>query len=407
MDAKELKVKSTFEKLINVTLIRLKKLYDITFEETPEVQLVSLKYNVYNGPDTFEVYVNTFGDGDINEKFESILRETCRFVQLHNEYTYQLYLNTIVPEMFDSLLSSAEKFKTELKDYLSGYDSEDSKFEVEYVKPENSNWRGGNNMSLRVIVTLYAKDPNDDDLRKSGEKTLKRVLTRMIQNKYSDFDGFSLYMNVEEMDNPDGWKGEEPINEELPFNEVNENKIKDFFTKHSSSIKKTFLEELKNSGDDAKSAYSNLTRLIRNGEEISKEERENIGNELKGVFRRTLTKLGMAGLFLLPGGTIFLLLLKLFKNKKSKTEELPFDETNEGDTKIRVFSEQTNPDEFKWHRDREDRLITIIEGNGWELQIDNQLPKQLEVGKQYIIPEGVYHRVIKGNGNLKVSVDFI
>lgn len=400
MGEKELKVKSTFEKFIQVTLIRLKKLYDITFDEIPEVQLVSLKYNVYNGPDTFEVYVNTFTDGDINEKFESILRETCRFVQLHKEYTYQLFLNTIVPEMFDSLVSSAEKFKTELKDYLSSYDSEDSKFEVEYVKPENSNWRGGENMPVRVVVTLYTKDPNDDKLRNAAEKTLDRVLTRMIKNYYSDFEGFSLYMDVEEMDNN--------INEIAQIStELSDNKVKNFFTKHSSSIKKTFLEELKNSGDDAKSAYSNLMKLVNSDEPISKEEREKIGDELKGVFKRTMTKLGIAGIFLLPGGTVFLFLLKLFKNKKSKTEELPFDEVNEGINKVRVFSEQTNSDEFKWHRDREDRLITIIEGNGWGIQIDNELPKQLEVGKQYIIPEGVYHRVIKGNGDLKISIQFI
>ena len=401
MNERELKVKTTFEKFIQVALIRLKKQYDITFDETPEVQLVSLKYNVYNGPDTFEVYVNTFNsEGSINEKFESVLRETCRFVQLHNEYTYQLFLNTIVPEMFDSLVSSAEKFKTEMKDYLSGYDSEDSKFEVEYVKPENSNWRGGENMSVRVVVTLYTKDPNDDKLRNAAEKTLKRVLTRMITNTYHNFEGFSLYMDVEEMDNN--------INEIAQIStELSENKVKNFFTKHSSSIKKTFLEELKNSGEDAKSAYSNLMKLVNSNEPISKEEREKIGNELKGVFKRTMTKLGMAGIFLLPGGTVFLFLLKLFKNKKSKTEELPFDEIKEGTNKVRVFSEQTNSDEFKWHRDREDRLITIIEGNGWGIQIDNELPKQLEVGKQYIIPEGVYHRVIKGNGNLKVSIQFI
>ena len=401
MNERELKVKTTFEKFIQVALIRLKKQYDITFEETPEVQLVSLKYNVYNSKDTFEVYINTFNsEGSINEKFESVLRETCRFVQLHNEYTYQLFLNTIVPEMFDSLVSSAEKFKTEMKDYLSGYDSEDSKFEVEYVKPENSNWRGGENMSVRVVVTLYTKDPNDDKLRNAAEKTLKRVLTRMITNTYHNFEGFSLYMDVEEMDNN--------INEIAQIStELSENKVKNFFTKHSSSIKKTFLEELKNSGDDAKSAYSNLMKLVNSGEPISKEEREKIGNELKGVFKRTMVKVGMAGIFLLPGGTVFLFLLKLFKNKKSKTEELPFDEIKEGTNKVRVFSEQTNSDEFKWHRDREDRLITIIEGNGWGIQIDNELPKQLEVGKQYIIPEGVYHRVIKGNGNLKVSIQFI
>ena len=401
MNERELKVKTNFEKFIQVTLIRLKKQYDITFEKTTEVELVSLKYNVYNAANTFEVYINTFNsEGSINEKFESILRETCRFVQLHNEYTYQLFLNTIVPEMFDSLVSSAEKIKTELKDYLSSYDSEDSKFVVEYVKPENTNWRGGENMTVRVIVTLYTKDPNNDKLRKAGEKTLDRVLTRMIENYYSDFEGFSLYMDVEEMDNN--------INEIAQIStELSENKVKNFFTKHSSSIKKTFLEELKNSGDDAKSAYSNLMKLVNSGEPISKEEREKIGNELKGVFKRTMVKLGMAGIFLLPGGTVFLFLLKLFKNKKSKTEELPFDEVNEGTNKVRVFSEQTNSDEFKWHRDREDRLITIIEGNGWGIQIDNELPKQLEVGKQYIIPEGVYHRVIKGNGNLKVSIQFI
>jgi hypothetical protein len=401
MNERELKVKTNFEKFIQVTLIRLKKQYDITFEKTTEVELVSLKYNVYNAANTFEVYINTFNsEGSINEKFESILRETCRFVQLHNEYTYQLFLNTIVPEMFDSLVSSAEKIKTELKDYLSSYDSEDSKFVVEYVKPENTNWRGGENMTVRVIVTLYTKDPNNDKLRKAGEKTLDRVLTRMIENYYSDFEGFSLYMDVEEMDNN--------INEIAQIStELSENKVKNFFTKHSSSIKKTFLEELKNSGDDAKSAYSNLMKLVNSGEPISKEEREKIGNELKGVFKRTMVKLGMAGIFLLPGGTVFLFLLKLFKNKKSKTEELPFDEVNEGTNKVRVFSEQTNSDEFKWHRDREDRLITIIEGNGWGIQIDNELPKQLEVGKQYIIPEGVYHRVIKGDGNLKVSIQVI
>jgi len=80
---------------------------------------------------------------------------------------------------------------------------------------------------------------------------------------------------------------------------------------------------------------------------------------------------------------------------------------NEGNKKIRVFNEKTNSDEFKWHRDREDRLITILEGEGWKIQIDNELPKDLKSGQTIIIPEGVYHRVIKGDGNLKVSVDFI
>ena len=191
------------------------------------------------------------------------------------------------------------------------------------------------------------------------------------------------------------------------LNVLNENKVKEFFNKHKESIKKTFLEELKNSSDDAKSAYSNLIKLVNSGESISEEEREKIGDELKGVFKRTLTKLGMAGIFLLPGGTIFLILMKLFKKKKSKVNDLPFDEINEGNKKIRVFSENTESDELKWHRDRENRLVTVLEGQGWEIQMDNELPKSLTKGQKYIIPEGVYHSIIKGQGNLKVSIEFI
>ena len=115
MNERELKVKTTFEKFIQVALIRLKKQYDITFEETPEVVLVSLKYNIYNSKDTFEVYINTFNsEGSINEKFESVLRETCRFVQLFNEYNTQLYFNTDVPEKYESLVSSSNKIKSSL-----------------------------------------------------------------------------------------------------------------------------------------------------------------------------------------------------------------------------------------------------------------------------------------------------
>lgn len=185
----------------------------------------------------------------------------------------------------------------------------------------------------------------------------------------------------------------------------NEYKIKEFFTRHRTQIKNAFMDELKNSSNDAKSAYSNFIKLINNDIPISDEDRERIGDELKGVFKRTLTRLGIVGFFLLPGGTIFLILLKLFKNKTSKKNDLPFDEINEGDKKIRTFNESTDSDEFKWHRDRENRLVTIIEGQGWQIQMDDELPKKLEVGKQYVIPEGVYHRVIKGKGVLKVSIE--
>ncbi len=91
---------------------------------------------------------------------------------------------------------------------------------------------------------------------------------------------------------------------------------------------------------------------------------------------------------------------------KSK-KQLPFKETNQGDKKIRVFSENTDSGEYKWHRDREDRLIEVIEGDDWYLQLDNELPKKLTPGTIFIIPEGVYHRVIKGSDSLKISITLL
>lgn len=184
-------------------------------------------------------------------------------------------------------------------------------------------------------------------------------------------------------------------------------KLKEFLNKHSSSFKKTFLEELKVSSESAKMAYSNLIKLINNNDNITNEERERIGDDLKGVLKRTLTKLGLVGVFFLPGGSIFLILMKFFKNKKPIGSVLPFDEVDIDNKKIRIFSESTDSDEFKWHRDMEDRKVTILDGEGWSIQFDNNLPQILIVGQEIIIPEGVYHRVIKGKGELKVSIEFI
>jgi len=52
----------------------------------------------------------------------------------------------------------------------------------------------------------------------------------------------------------------------------------------------------------------------------------------------------------------------------------------------------------------EDRLIKVIEANGWGYQLDNQLPLPLEDGQELFIPKMMYHRVIKGTGPLVVEV---
>jgi len=75
-------------------------------------------------------------------------------------------------------------------------------------------------------------------------------------------------------------------------------------------------------------------------------------------------------------------------------------------SKIRIFESNVDSGELHWHRDRETRLIEVIEGNRWQLQLDNELPIEMKVGDKYTIPEGVYHRTIKGEGNLKIKITF-
>jgi hypothetical protein len=86
---------------------------------------------------------------------------------------------------------------------------------------------------------------------------------------------------------------------------------------------------------------------------------------------------------------------------------LPFIQEIIDDIKIRTFDENVDDDELKWHRDRKDRIVEILESNNWYLQMDNELPTKLIVGEKYYIPKGIYHRVIKGIGNLKVIINEI
>jgi len=82
---------------------------------------------------------------------------------------------------------------------------------------------------------------------------------------------------------------------------------------------------------------------------------------------------------------------------------LPFQETKLSDNEfIRVFSQITDSGEFMWHRDHESRIIESIEPTDWLIQIDNELPKNIE--GEVFIPMGVYHRLIKGSDNLKIKL---
>jgi len=86
--------------------------------------------------------------------------------------------------------------------------------------------------------------------------------------------------------------------------------------------------------------------------------------------------------------------------------DFPFTEKKISDILfLREFKGDVASEELVWHQDREDRRIKVIESNGWMLQMDNELPVLLKEGTVYSIPAYEFHRVIKGNGTLKIMVE--
>ena len=73
---------------------------------------------------------------------------------------------------------------------------------------------------------------------------------------------------------------------------------------------------------------------------------------------------------------------------------------------IRIFSKDVETDELKWHFDNENRKVTILESDGWQFQMDDELPVDLKPGDVTYIPKGVYHRIKRGNNDLKIKIEF-
>jgi len=69
---------------------------------------------------------------------------------------------------------------------------------------------------------------------------------------------------------------------------------------------------------------------------------------------------------------------------------------------IREFNENIDPIELLWHRDNENRIVEIIGKTDWKIQLDNQLPTS--INESISIPKHMYHRLIKGTGNLKLKI---
>ena len=85
--------------------------------------------------------------------------------------------------------------------------------------------------------------------------------------------------------------------------------------------------------------------------------------------------------------------------------DFPFEEEQiDNHIFIRTFSADVDEMELIWHEDRENRVIKVLEGNGWKFQFDEELPIEMTKGLSISIFKGRIHRVIKGHGLLKIEL---
>jgi len=69
---------------------------------------------------------------------------------------------------------------------------------------------------------------------------------------------------------------------------------------------------------------------------------------------------------------------------------------------IRYFKKNNDSDEFIWHMDKRNRVITPLNINDWYIQFDNELPIKLD--KKIFVKKDNYHRLIKGNTDLTLEI---
>lgn len=72
---------------------------------------------------------------------------------------------------------------------------------------------------------------------------------------------------------------------------------------------------------------------------------------------------------------------------------------------IRTFLRDVDEQELVWHRDDSNRTVHVLRGSGWKLQKDDELPLDLETGKDYYILRDEYHRLLKGEEDLVLRIE--
>jgi hypothetical protein len=72
--------------------------------------------------------------------------------------------------------------------------------------------------------------------------------------------------------------------------------------------------------------------------------------------------------------------------------------------RLRQFRSKDLLEESTWHRDTNSRLVKVVQGRGWHIQVDNRVPVLMQEGDVYRIPAGMWHRIIPARGDLVVLI---
>lgn len=65
----------------------------------------------------------------------------------------------------------------------------------------------------------------------------------------------------------------------------------------------------------------------------------------------------------------------------------------------------TESEEYVWHRDYNDRMVEVLEGDDWKLQFDDELPFFINRNNTIHIPKMIYHRLIPGKSKLRIQIN--
>jgi hypothetical protein len=80
------------------------------------------------------------------------------------------------------------------------------------------------------------------------------------------------------------------------------------------------------------------------------------------------------------------------------------DNSLDSDIRIREFSSDIDEMDLVWHMDRRDRIVEVLEGEGWKFQFEDDIPIELNIGTKIEVPKNHFHRVWKGTTGLKIKI---